>query len=497
MLIDVQQLKGSILASYVDSNNGISIKKFNVFETNGYGYYDYIICDDKDPDKEPVLKHFKDNKSIKKIPTSKFDYDELREFLVSSIPEEDKNELFEMRSPTMYAVDIEINIGDGEIFPDPHKAEFEIDSIQITSPNLNTVTLTTNKRVLKDDAQILKIENDLNDHYKDIDYVWTLTDRIKYSHLIFEDEKSMLEYWWKAVNIKLHYVTFWNGDGFDVPYLSNRSIKNGIDLGMGSPTGEKQKFINRNKDKSITTYYWPAHRLVTDYMQIVDTNAMDIDKQSLSLDYIANKTLGIGKIEYSGSFGDLYNGDIVRLMTYGAVDTVTMMLIHLNRNYSAGLESLAFYCRCPLSKITKTTEQVHSVIWDELYAKNLINAEPYDRKHKDPFEGGYVKEPNRKFVMYPCGVDFSALYPRIIQSHNMSFENFKGKVKNKYHAKELLREGKYVSVNGNYYDNNEEFCLKRVETKLLDERYAYKKYKLDIYLGPLAAIEKELASREA
>lgn len=485
MLIDTSQKGNVFIASYANEEGGISLKEFDVRATNGIGMYDYEICDESDPDKEPILRHFKDNLPIRKKSSWKFDFDEQREFLLKQIPQKDHDDIFAYRVPDMFMADIEINILDGSIFPDAQKAEYPIDSIQITSPDLRTVTLSCNNRVLQDEEQILEIENAINEFYKDTEYVWEKTDRLRYSHIRFDTEKEMLEFFWKMVNEKIHSIAFWNGTRFDVPYLWNRCPKLGVDMALGSPTGEISQFNN-----------WPKHRYVFDYLEIVAKWAWDLwPLLNLRLDYVVNKIFGIGKYQYEGSYKDLYNGPINNFMIYGAVDVISMQLMHLKKKYTVSKESLVFYTKTGLFDASKVTSQVHALIWDELYEKNMINAEPYEKKIKTAYEGGYVKTPVRKFAMFPVCVDFSALYPRVIQSHNISFENYVGKIKSKAHGDELTAQGYYVSVNGNYYKNDRDYTLKLLETKLLKERYDYKELMSETFLKALPPIEAEMAKR--
>lgn len=492
MLINVQQHDANVTVSYVE-NNLIETKTYPVSEYNGIGPYNYRIARyDTDPDIVPDLVHFKDNKKIKKVQSYEFEFDTLREFLTTVIPEEDRKKIFTMEMPGKYTCDIEINVGDGEIFPAPELAAMPIDSIQITAPNLNTVTITCNPRVKaagtpEGDKQIREIEDWINRHYEGVPFVQTICDRIKYSHVVYSSEKEMLEAWWHLVLTRLHHVGFWNGRGFDQPYLWNRCKKLGISVAAGSPT-----------DEASEREMWPRHRFCVDDMQIVADFSYDLGtKQSLSLNYIAERVIGKGKgkIQYDGTFGELYNGDIIRYMTYGAVDTISQQLIELMRRYSAGQEALAYYTKVPMLKVGFTTALVHAVIWDELYRNGQINAEQYQKKEKHPYGGGYVKQPTRKFCMYPVGVDFSALYPRTIQTCNISFENYEGKVRDKKHEAELIRQGHFVSVEGNYYRNDKTYCLKAVQDKFLTERYLYKDLQFAVWQQVMPKLEDELRRR--
>lgn len=486
MIVDISQEPNKVVASYSTKNGEIALKSFNVKEINGYGTYDYQICDEADPEKHPKLRHFKDDLPIKRIPSYRFDFDELREFLLTQISDEDRKEIFEFNIPKMYMCDIEIDIQDGDVFPDPVKAEYPIDSIQITAPDFNTVVLTTNKRALRDEKQMMEIEDMINEHYADVPEMWKFTKRIKYAHIVFDSEIEMLEYYWKVTLLKLHSQAFWAGGRFDVPYLNNRCAKLGISLASGSPTGEISSM-----------HSWPKHRFVFDYMELVAKWAIDImPLVSVSLEHVTNKIFGVGKVKYEGSYKDLYHGPIKRFLFYGAVDTINMQLIHNVKNYTVSKDSLVFYTKTTMFDSTKVTAQVHALCWDELYVENKINAEPYEKKFKKPYEGGYVKNPARKFAMFPVCVDFSALYPRIMQSFNMSFENFMGQVKNDDHKKKLINDGYYVSVDGNYYKNDKDYTLKKIEDKMLHERYAYKGLQNEVYLNGLSKIEDEFRRRK-
>lgn len=487
MIIDTAQKGNIIEVSYSNDVGEIELKKFDIFKTNGIGSYDYVICDENDVDKEPILRHYKNNLPIKKVPTYKFDYEEMREFLVKSISKEDRDLIFNTTPLNLYCCDIEIATvdenGEGDIFPDPQKADFRIDSIQITAPNLNTIVLTCNPRCKNDKEQMLEIENAINEHYKNIPFVWTKVDRLKYAHICFDNEVEMLQYWWKLVLQKLHSVTFHNGEGFDVPYLWNRCAKLGIDVSMASPTNE-----------TSSRQLWAKHRYVFDYMQLIIDGAHDIDRTSFSLEHCAKEIVGIGKIEKE-SYKEIFLGDIIRFMTYGAVDTISMQLIHMIKNYTAVKEALVIYTKASLYDVSKQTPLVHAVIWDELYKNNLINAEPYVRQEQMEYGGGYVKEPTRKFLMWVALEDFSALYPRLMQSFNISFENILGFVKSEEERAYQTSLGNIVSVNGTIYKNDKDYTLRVIETDLLEGRYAYKGLQQRVFLECMPKIDEEIKRR--
>lgn len=491
MIIDIEQTKDSVNVSYVKEDGLVDVKRFNVsLHTNNYGFYDYQICSEDDPNKEPNLRHYQ-GQAIKKTPTNRFDVEELREFLTRVIPEEDRNEIFAFRSPTGYAVDIELDLSkdEDEAFPDPYIARNPILSIQITAPNLSTLTLTTDKRVSPKEIDPI-VEKRVNEYFKDVRQIWDYTDHIVCKSIVFESETDMLRFFYTKVHERLHFVFWWNGDRFDTPYLSTRCKKLGIDIGLYSPTGVASHTWGSDID------WWPKHRLNEDYMTVTGTYSYDLGyKQSMALDFISNMIFDIGKVEYDGSFKDLCLGPPEHMMFYGAVDTILLQMIHLHKGYFSALESSTYFCKIPIKDTWKKTAIAHAIIWDDLYAENMINAEQYTKKEKTSYGGGFVKSPSAKFVDFPVGCDFAALYPRIMVSHNPSFESFVKKAKDKEEAKAYFDKGYYVSTEGHIYKNDKDYTIKRVEQKLLNERGVYKKMYRTLKDEILHDVEQEMMRR--
>lgn len=491
MIIDIEQSNDAVKVSYADDKGKISMSSFNVATyTDNFGYFDYQICDKSDPDAEQTLKHY-DGSSIKKVSSRKFDVEELREFLTKRIPASDRTKLYSFKTLNGYAVDIELDMRstNDDIFPDPYIAKFPINTIQITAPNLSTVTITTDRRVNSSIDDIL-IEDMINDYFKDTKDVHEITSRILFRTIVVNTEVDLLHMFMSKVLDDLHFVFWWNGDKFDIPYISTRMTKLGMSMSSYSPTNS----VSHRQGEKID--WWPKHRLTEDYLPVVGDYSWDIwPKLSMGLDWISNYMFNIGKVPYDGSFVDLLNGDHKIFLFYGAVDTILLQLIHQRRNYFSALETMANYCRIPIKDAWKTTAMGHALIWDDLYAENFVNASVYEKKEKTSYGGGYVKSPIDKFVEFPICSDFSALYPRIMISHGMSFENYLGRAKSTAEAKSAFDKGYYVSVKGNIYKNDKTYACKRVEEQLLNERGVYKHMFKDLKSTYLHNVEEEMLKR--
>lgn len=482
MIIDITQTNDSVIVSYVAEDGSITLKQFNVFDIVG-GFYEYAVCGENDPEKIEGLRGYMDNEPVRRKESFRFNTTTLREFLTQKIPEADQKEIFAFRLPTMYACDIEIDLAsdEAEIFPDPQQALFEICTIQITAPNYNTIVLTKDKDRVKPGDEVI-IQDKLKEHFKDS----IVKDKdLRFAFVLFENEKELLEYWFKILNESIHSTIWWNSWNFDLPYIENRCKKHGIDMKAGSPTGEyKQQKM------------YPKHRLTVDYFDATKKYGWELYPiNSWALGNVAKKLFGVTKVPFEGSFKEMYLGDYRDFNFYGAVDTILLQMIHTDRGYYTTILSLGYFGKIGAYDAWATTKVSEAVIFDSLYLDNLINPYPFEKKVKTKFEGGYVKAPVRKFASYPVCYDFASLYPNIYRSTNVSFENFIKLAKTKEEAMQARAAGHFVSVDGNIYKNDKDYTMRRVQTELYEKRKAYKALTFDLYQEVETEIAAEMKKR--
>ena len=111
MLVETQYLTNSrkLVVSYVDKTGDIKLKYYNWEDP-----MKYVACEDNDPQRHPEFKSW-DNKSVKQIEVNHPDRYAIYEFL-DSLPQSEKDEIFEFNLPKIYFIDIETEIVDG--FPE-------------------------------------------------------------------------------------------------------------------------------------------------------------------------------------------------------------------------------------------------------------------------------------------------------------------------------------------------------------------------------------------
>jgi DNA polymerase elongation subunit (family B) len=137
---------------------------------------------------------------------------------------------------------------------------------------------------------------------------------------IFDNEKNLLLAflnYYEEVNPTI--LTGWNIDFFDIPYLYNR-IKNVCGEGHAkrlSPIG--QTFYSPYRQK------WSfAGVSILDYINLYKNYNYGLES-SYTLNHIATKELGRGKVDYEGSLDDLFENDLEKFIEYNIVDVYQWM----------------------------------------------------------------------------------------------------------------------------------------------------------------------------
>ncbi len=133
-------------------------------------------------------------------------------------------------------------------------------------------------------------------------------------HIYDSERELLMKYITYVESVNATIWTGWNIDFFDVPYLYNR-IKN--------VCGENQA----NRLSSIGKTYWSPYRnrysiagvSIMDYIGLYKRYNFGLES-SYTLNHIATKELGRGKVEYEGSLDDLFENDLEKFIEYNITD---------------------------------------------------------------------------------------------------------------------------------------------------------------------------------
>ena len=198
--------------------------------------------------------------------------------------------------------------------------------------------------------------------------------------------------------------------------LINRAKKLGIDPKIISPGGYL-----------IGKQQLPVHLLMFDYLEIYKKWDRVIKiKESNRLDYVADKAIGLKKIEYNGTLRDLYQSNFEDFIYYNAVDCALVHYIDqklktMQTFFKIAMLSGVEINRC-LSPVWSTEVLMLRKFLDR---KQLFVVENREEVHVK-FAGGYVKEPITGLHEWVACYDFASLYPTTQRQFFIAPETFVG-----------------------------------------------------------------------
>ena len=485
MLVETQYLGNSkkLVVSYVDKSGDIKLKYFNWDNP-----MKYIACEDTDPQKHHEFKSW-DGKSVKQIEVSHPDRYAIYEFL-DSLPESEKNEIFEFNLPKIYFIDIETEIVDGF----PEAADVLDQDGNVTKEGASTRVLSIS--IVYDDKIILlglkDMPDDMQKRIKDNTnkYFEKFGADYKFKYIKYEDEFDMLYAFFYKMVPKMPLLTGWNFLKYDWLYLVNRSRKlnkwvNGkqykIDPSVSSLTKRMNKIWS-------TEFEVPAHRMIFDYMQLYEICDTSIKvKESSSLDFVSSKLVGVEKIKYNGSLQKLYEDDFETFMYYNAVDSVLVQKIHEARNYISIIYAISSLAQIRIvDVVSQMNNALGSLAITEGVLRNrfrkmdnivLFRDEKGDAE--STIAGGWVKDPvvgmNQLVVTY----DFASLYPTTQLQFFIAPETFVGIEDPKKrgfcdNGREIDLSKHVLCVNGAVFEKRKSPTLNMLEDVYADRKKAKK-----------------------
>jgi hypothetical protein len=156
MLVETQYLSNSkrLVVSYVDKSGDIKLKYYNWDNP-----MKYITCEHTDPQRHPKYKSW-DGKSVKQIEVNHPDRYAIYEFL-DSLPQSERDEIFEFNLPKIYFIDIETEIIDG--FPEASDIKDEQGNILKEGASTQILAIS----IVYDDKIILLGLKDMDDEMQE------------------------------------------------------------------------------------------------------------------------------------------------------------------------------------------------------------------------------------------------------------------------------------------------------------------------------------------
>lgn len=430
------------------------------------------------------------------------------------LPSDIRDKFFGKKFPNLFTFDIETEIS--EDFPDP--AINPITAISVCSPTLDTIVLGTRSMT---SGEIASCEKRFKDYIDSIPYFKEIGLALpKFHYMVFASEEEMIKYFLVNIVAKVPVLSGWNCVNFDWWYIVNRIRKAfpSLNIAMSSCVHQTEnRTAISNFGATNERLPMPVHTYICDMMEIVqwDHTVMPI-KDNVSLDYIATKSVGKGKIKYKGDLQKLFDTDYPTYVYYNAIDSVLVQLI--NKKFKT-IDVFYIYSLYTGEKIEKCFGQIalsEALVWNYFYehGKKVVEYD-IDGRPSSSVVGAYVKQPKAGLYQYITCNDFASLYPSSIITTNISFENYVGafydeeKLKPYRNNKDFVvicasvykvekekgKKGKpkagelvgtfldekslkkyrddpnyFVSVNGHVYHNDKDYAFREIQAELKANR---------------------------
>ena len=259
---------------------------------------------------------------------------------------------------------------------------------------------------------------------------------------IFESEEELLQrFFQKYLEINPTIISGWNVDGFDIPYLFNRTEKVlGKEFAYSlSPIGNVwyNERINRHRIAGVS---------VLDYLALYKRFTFK-QQSSYRLDYIGEVEVGTKKISYEGSLDDLYKNDINRFVEYNLRDVDIIVKLDKKLDFINLARGVCHLGHVQYDDVFFPSRYIEGAML--LYMKKLNVVVPNKvlkgARYKDvkaeyeKYSGAYVKEPVLGKHNWVYDLDLTSMYPSIIMSLNISPEMKVGKLSG-WDAEEFFNE---------------------------------------------------------
>jgi DNA polymerase elongation subunit (family B) len=253
----------------------------------------------------------------------------------------------------------------------------------------------------------------------------------------------------------------WNTETFDVPYLINR-IKQfkGDEYNRLSPIQNvycREGVVINKYNKPFDKWYISGVSNL-DYMIIYKAFSRG-DSESYSLNFIAEKELKEGKIDFgTGNLAELSESDWDTFVKYNIQDVRLLVKLEETLKYLDLVRNLSYKGFIPFEKATGKVSMITGAIAHEALLQGKMIPTFKSDHEKQEYVGGYVHDPERGLQKSLVSYDANSLYPNTIITLNISPETKIGKILEKTDD-----EYKLSLINGKIISLSKEKFLKLVE----------------------------------
>jgi len=240
--------------------------------------------------------------------------------------------------------------------------------------------------------------------------------------LVFKSEKDLLTTFIKDIKvIDPDVITGWNLSWFDIPYLTNRCEKLGINKDLLSKLGE----VNIDGDKGYADIYG---FIILDQLTLYRTFT-PTKKENYRLGTIAQIELKESKLDSGSNFSQMFRDDVNKAIEYNRRDVLLTVKLEDKVKHISLASELKKICKCTFQSALNAMGQLDSLVSSWLKSKGYASRNANVQLKDEAFAGAYVKEPKVGLHEWIVDFDFTSLYPSIIQTFNVGFNTIVMKLK--------------------------------------------------------------------
>ena len=245
--------------------------------------------------------------------------------------------------------------------------------------------------------------------------------------MVYRSEFQLLSAFISQINqISPTIITGWNCETFDLPYLYNRMIKI-----LGTTQANKISPIGIVKPREIRkdVAIEIAGISIMDYLVLYKIFTYS-EQSSYTLDAIANKELGRGKIAYDGDLDTLYQTDIDKFIQYNVTDVELVVALDKKLDFIDIARGTCHKGHVPYQDIVFPTRYLDGASLTYAKRQGKVVARGIRSSDETAAIGAFVKTPTPGIYRYVFDIDCGSMYPSNIMTLNISPETKFGKVDN-------------------------------------------------------------------
>jgi DNA polymerase elongation subunit (family B) len=244
----------------------------------------------------------------------------------------------------------------------------------------------------------------------------------------FSSEKSLLQdfiVWFR--DFDPDYISGWNIEGFDVPYMVRRiiSVCGEEWVKQLSPWGEVTSRMIKDR-YGESEVFEIAGVATLDYLDLYKKFTYQ-KQENYSLDFISQEELDVKKLDYKAEgykdLADLYVRNHDLFIDYNVIDVIRVKQIDQKMGLLSLVFSLAYTAKVEYGDTLGTVKLWDAIIHNHLMSKNIIVPMEVEGR-QDVVEGAYVKPPIAGLYKWVLAFDLDSLYPHLIMQNNISPETF-------------------------------------------------------------------------